>query len=43
MSDQKPQIPFASPIMPAALNEATEIQFRCYNLHSARLFKPLPK
>ena len=30
MSDQKPQIPFASPIMPAALNEATEIQFRCY-------------
>ena len=30
MSDQTPQIPFTSPVMPAALNEATEIQFRCY-------------
>ena len=30
MSDQKPQIPFESPVMPAALNEATQIQFRCY-------------
>jgi Fe-S-cluster containining protein len=30
MSDHKPQIPFTSPVMPAALNEATQIQFRCY-------------
>ena len=30
MSDQKPQIPFASPVMPAALDQATEIKFRCY-------------
>jgi Fe-S-cluster containining protein len=30
MSDQKPQIPFSSPIMPAALNASTQIQFRCY-------------
>ena len=30
MPDQKPEIPFTSPVMPAALDEATQIQFRCY-------------
>jgi len=30
MSDQSSKIPFKSPVMPAALDEATQIQFRCY-------------
>ena len=30
MSDQTPQPPFTSPVMPAALDAATHIQFRCY-------------
>ena len=30
MPDQKPEIPFRSPVMPAALGESTQIQFRCY-------------
>ena len=30
MPDQKPEIPFHSPVMPAALDESTQIQFRCY-------------
>jgi Fe-S-cluster containining protein len=30
MPDQNPPIPFARPVLPAALNEATELKFRCY-------------
>ena len=29
MSDERPEIPFQSPVLPEVLSEKTEISFRC--------------